>query len=60
MKKSLVSDFWNKIEEFKRILKISRKPTLQEIKRASKVSLIGILIVGLIGFILQLIFLLLG
>lgn len=58
MKRSLVSGFWSKIEEFRRVLKISRKPTLEEIKRASKVSFVGILIVGMIGFILQLLFLL--
>lgn len=58
MKRSLVLGFWSKIEEFRRVLKISRKPTLEEIKRASKVSFVGILIVGMIGFILQLLFLL--
>ncbi len=60
MKKSLVSSFWSKIEEYRRILKIARKPTIDEIKRASKVSFIGIIVVGVIGFLIQLLLSIIG
>ncbi len=56
MKKNWASSFWSKLEEYKRVLKIARKPTKEEILRASKVSFLGILIVGVIGFIIQLLF----
>jgi protein transport protein SEC61 subunit gamma-like protein len=49
---------WNKIsifvKECVRVLKITKKPTKEEFKTISKVSGIGILIIGLIGFIVHL------
>jgi protein transport protein SEC61 subunit gamma-like protein len=46
-------------EFFKRcgiVLKISRKPKMEEVKQVSKVSALGLLIIGLIGFIITIIF----
>lgn len=39
------------IDNYIRVLKISRKPTMDEFKQTSKVSAIGIAIIGIIGFI---------
>lgn len=41
--------------ECKRVIKIMKKPGKLELKTIIKVSAIGILIIGLIGFILDLI-----
>lgn len=45
-----------KIENLKRILLISRKPTKSEFIKTVKICLAGILLIGLIGFIFYLIF----
>lgn len=41
--------------ECRRVLTITRKPTNAELKTIVKVSGVGILLIGLIGFILQMI-----
>ncbi|PSH00002.1 MAG: protein translocase SEC61 complex subunit gamma [Nanohaloarchaea archaeon SW_4_43_9] len=51
---------WNnqlksKLNEYKRVLKISTKPDREEFEMAAKVTGAGILIIGLIGFIMYLI-----
>lgn len=50
---------WSKLKNFVResirVLKITKKPTKEEFKNISKVSGLGILIIGLIGFIVHLI-----
>jgi len=38
------------------VFKISRKPTTEEVKQVSKVSALGILIIGMIGFIISMAF----
>ena len=38
-----------------RVLKVTKKPTKEEFKTIVKVSGLGILIIGLIGFIIQII-----
>ena len=43
------------VRESIRVLKITKKPTKEEFKTISKVSGLGILIIGLIGFIVHLI-----
>lgn len=43
------------VRESVRVLKITKKPTKEEFKTISKVSGLGILIIGLIGFIVHLI-----
>ena len=49
-------DFWNKCV---RVLKVARKPTGEEVKQVSKVSALGILAIGMIGFIIGLLYVLL-
>lgn len=41
-----------------RVFRVARKPTQTEVKQVSKVSAFGLLIIGLIGFAISLIFLL--
>ena len=41
--------------EYKRIISISKKPTREEYLQIVKVSAIGIGIIGLLGFIMQII-----
>ncbi len=43
------------IKECKRVLRVTKKPTKDEFKNIVKISGIGILIIGLIGFIIQVI-----
>ena len=42
--------------EYKRVIIVSRKPDIDELSKISKVSGIGILVIGFLGFIIQLIF----
>lgn len=43
------------IQEMIRVLRITKKPTMPEFKTIVKVSGLGILIIGLMGFIVQMI-----
>lgn len=43
-------------KEYKRVLKITKKPTRDEFKTIVKISGIGILAIGFIGFIIQMIY----
>ena len=49
---------WQKFKRFliqsKRVFKVTKKPSKEEFKVISKVTGIGILIIGLIGFIIRL------
>jgi len=51
---------WGSLKEFGkkclRVLRVARKPTPEEFKRASKISAIGILIIGFIGFLISIAF----
>jgi protein transport protein SEC61 subunit gamma-like protein len=42
-----------------RVFKVARKPTNQELKQVSKISALGLLIIGFLGFAISLIFTLL-
>ena len=44
----------------KRIFRVSRKPTKEEYKRMAIIIGLGIIIIGIIGFVIQLIFTLTG
>ncbi|MBT3304051.1 protein translocase SEC61 complex subunit gamma [Candidatus Woesearchaeota archaeon] len=50
---------WTKIKSFliesKRVLKITKKPSQEEFKTIVKMSGLGILIIGVIGFVIQII-----
>lgn len=49
------NDLKSKINEYKRVLKIATKPDREEFEMAAKVTGAGMLIIGLIGFIMYLI-----
>ena len=51
--KNLVGKLKNFAIESKRVFLITRKPTKQEFKIIVKVSAIGMLLIGLIGFVLR-------
>ncbi len=42
------------IQECKRVLLVTKKPTPEEFKTTVKISGLGILLIGLVGFIIQL------
>ncbi len=44
-----------KLMEYKRVLKITKKPSSMEFKSIAKVTAIGILLIGLIGFAIHMI-----
>ncbi len=51
-----IKDFWFKC---KRVWQVIRKPTSEEFKAIAKVSAIGTLIIGFIGFVIAVIMILL-
>ncbi len=46
----------HKLREYKRVVILSKKPDVDELSQISKVTLLGILIIGFIGFVMQLLF----
>ncbi len=50
-----MSEFNQFVTECKRVLRITKKPDRQEFSTVVKVSGLGILVIGLIGFILHMI-----
>ncbi len=48
------------IENYKRVLQISRKPDLEEFSSTAKICAIGILVVGISGFAVYLFAVMLG
>lgn len=52
-KRTLLSKFKSFILECRRVFTITRKPSKEELKIIVKVSGIGILIIGFLGFIIQ-------
>lgn len=47
----IFSKLKEKIESYKRVMLIAKKPNIEELKYTAKICGIGILVVGLIGFI---------
>ena len=45
------------VKDSKRVLKVSRKPDAQEYRELAKVSAIGVVIIGVMGFIFVLVYL---
>ena len=41
-----------RLQDYKRVLTVARKPTKEEFRRSSKVSILGIIFIGAIGFII--------
>ncbi|MBI2671068.1 protein translocase SEC61 complex subunit gamma [Candidatus Woesearchaeota archaeon] len=54
-KRTFVSKFRSFILECRRVFTVTKKPTKEELKIIVKVSGIGMLIIGLLGFIIQMI-----
>jgi len=52
---SLWTKFKSFIKECVRVFKITKKPTKEEFKTISKVSGLGILIIGLLGFLVSIV-----
>jgi len=53
-------DIKAKLREYRRVLQIARKPTKDEFVSSGKICTIGISIIGLIGFAIFIVFVLLG
>jgi protein transport protein SEC61 subunit gamma-like protein len=49
-----------RLESYKRVIKISRKPDKDELLTTAKICAIGVLLIGAIGFIFYLISVLIG
>ena len=53
----MIKDYWVKFKSFliecRRVFRVTRKPTPEEFKTIVKVTSIGALIIGTIGFIIQ-------
>lgn len=43
----------SKLQEYKRIVKVAKKPTKEEFRTIVKVSGLGILVIGALGFFVQ-------
>lgn len=57
-KPNFITKSKNFIKECTRILRVTKKPTMQEFKIIVKVSAIGIAIIGLIGSLIQILWIL--
>ena len=53
--KEMIVKFKSFIVECKRVLKVTKKPSNAEFKTIVKVSGLGILVIGMIGFVIQMI-----
>jgi len=47
-------DIKNRIQNYMRVLKVAKKPSWNEFIESSKICLAGLIVVGLIGFIIYL------
>ena len=54
-KEKLSSKTKRKIKEYVRVLKVTKKPDMEEFKSTVKVTGLGIVIIGIIGFIIAII-----
>ena len=50
----LKNELMDKLREYRRVLKISEKPDREEFEMSAKVTGIGIILIGLVGFIFYL------
>lgn len=53
-------DIKSKLSEWKRVLQVARKPTKDELMSSSKICMLGIALIGAIGFAIFLMFALIG
>jgi len=53
-------DIRNRLSEYRRILQVARKPSKDELLSSSKICMIGIALIGVIGFSIFLMFAFIG
>jgi len=53
-------DIRSKLLEWKRVLQVSRKPDRDELLLSSKICLLGVVVIGAVGFVIFLAFAFLG
>ena len=53
MVKKLMRKIKSEFNKYKRVWRLLKKPSMEEFKTISKVSAIGILIIGLVGFLIS-------
>ena len=53
-------DIKSKLLEWKRVLQVARKPTKDELMSSSKICMLGIALIGAIGFAIFLMFAFIG
>ena len=49
-----------RLQSYKRVLQISKKPTLEDLKDTARICAIGIVLIGVVGFVLYLLAILSG
>jgi len=59
-KQSLFSRFRSFLLEAKRVFRVTKKPSKEEFKAIVKVSAIGMAVIGILGFIIQITWRLIG
>jgi len=52
----LGSDIKNKLSQYLRVISVSKKPDREEFWSAAKICGVGILVIGLIGFVIYVLF----
>jgi protein transport protein SEC61 subunit gamma-like protein len=52
--------FKKRIRDYKRVLQIARKPSKDEFLTSSKITSLGLVLIGFIGFVIFLAFILIG
>lgn len=53
-------DIKAKLNEYRRVLRIARKPNKDEFVASSKICALGMVVIGFIGFVIFIAFLLIG
>ncbi|TFF89332.1 MAG: protein translocase SEC61 complex subunit gamma [Promethearchaeota archaeon] len=53
---NLVKKFKNFLKNAKKVIKLSRKPTLHEFRMITRICILGVLVIGFIGYAIQMIF----
>lgn len=54
--KSLPTKFMNALREYRRVIIVSKKPDMDELSKITKVAGLGIVVIGVIGFFIQIAF----
>ena len=52
-RQSIISKLRSKLKEYYRVLKVTKKPNMEEFKSTVKVTGLGIVIIGVLGFIIS-------